>query len=262
VLEFAAVRIDLTKPARLALGVGLAGVVCGGLALGATGVSAVVLAWIATACFIVSAAYAFNRPDVFGKRGGQLLWWRTVPVLPYLVAFRISCALMRWWRQLPVLEEVVPGLHVGGRLRPEEVPRDTTLLVDLTCEFSEPALMRMQPGYRCLPVLDGACPPDEEACLALLDELAHAQGTIVVHCESGKGRAPTLAALVLMARGLAVGPLDAVERIRAGRPSAKPTGVDLEFMARIAGRLRPPGSAPAPHAGLPPSMIEWPPAFG
>jgi hypothetical protein len=157
----------------------------------------------------------------------------------------MACALMRWWRRLPALSPVVPGVYVGGRLRLGDLPLDTTLIVDLTCEFSEPWAVRAHPGYRGHPVLDGAAPANDDALLALLAEVARVPGAAVIHCESGKGRAPSVAALVLIARGLAPDLETALAMVRAGRPSAAPTAVDYRFMRRIAARL-----APAAAPGL------------
>ena len=89
-----------------------------------------------------------------------------------------------------------------------------------------------------MPVLDGATPPDEEAFLRLLHEVRIASGGVLFHCESGKGRAPTAAALALIARGVASDGATALELVRKGRPSAAPTRVDLEFIERIARRLQ------------------------
>jgi protein-tyrosine phosphatase len=61
---------------------------------------------------------------------------------------------------------------------------------------------------------------------------------VLFHCESGKGRAPTAAALALIAREVASDPATALELVRKGRPSSAPTRVDLDFVERIARRLR------------------------
>jgi hypothetical protein len=228
----------MTKPQRLALGIGCAGVISAGIASRATALSVVVTWWwIALACALVAGAYALNLPEVFGKRDGKLSIWHGLVLLPYLVALRIACALMRWWRRLPVLSPVVPGVYVGGRLRLGDLPPDTALIIDLTCEFSEPLAVRAHPGYRCHPVLDGAAPAKDQPFLTLLDEVARVPGAVVIHCESGKGRAPSVAALALIARRLAPDLETALALVRAGRPWAAPTEVDYRFMRRIAAQL-------------------------
>lgn len=245
----------MTKPQLLAVGIAGAGALFAVLASRAASLGVVVMLWwIAFACFMVAGAYAFNLPEIFGKRDGRLSTGRALLLLPYLLAFRIACALMRWWRGLPVLSRVAPGVYVGGRLRLRDLPADTALIVDLTCELSEPRALRAHPGYRCHPVLDGGAPPEAEdySLLALLDEVARTRGAAVVHCESGKGRAPSVAALVLIARRVAPDVSTALAMIRAARPWAAPTLVDYRFMERIAARL-----APAPGV-LPPVPVAYP----
>jgi hypothetical protein len=227
----------MTKPARIALGIAVAGAVCAALGALASGFPRALAWWTAAACLAVAFAYATNRPGIFGKRNGRLAPLRVLLLLPYVVAFRIACEIVRRLRIAPSWEEVAPGLYVGGRVDPGDLPAGLELIVDLTCEIGEPARVCAHPGYRCLPVLDGAAPPDDEAFLDLLDELRAAKGGVFIHCESGRGRAPTAAALALIARGVASDPPSALELVRKGRPSAAPTRVDLEFIDRIAARL-------------------------
>jgi protein-tyrosine phosphatase len=226
-----------TKPARLAIGIGLAGVAVGAAGLSSGDPWRWVAAWIAIACFLAAGAYALNRPDLFGKRSGRLSAGRALPVLPYLVAFRIACWVMRTWRRTPCVSEVEPDLWVGGRVAPHQVPRGAEVVVDLTCEFSAPAAIRRLPGYRSHPVLDGSYPRDEERFLALLDELAKSDAGVLVHCESGRGRAPTAAVLVLLWRGRARDAEEAIAMVRRGRPWTKLTATDLAFIERMALRL-------------------------
>jgi protein-tyrosine phosphatase len=154
-------------------------------------------------------------------------------------------------------------VYVGGRLGLSDLPPDTALIIDLTCEFSEPRAVRAHPGYRCHPVLDGAAPPEDGPLLAVLEEVARVRGATVIHCESGKGRAPSVAALALIARGVAPDLDAALAMVRAGRPSAAPTAVDHAFMQAVAARLVPaPGvaaAAPVPHAELGTAIPSLPP---
>jgi hypothetical protein len=227
----------MMKPAWIALGIAAAGAICALVGVLASGWPRALAWWTAAACFAVSLAYATNRPGIFGKRNGRLAPLRVLLLLPYVVAFRIACEIVRWLRIAPSWEAVAPGLYVGARVDPSDLPPNLELIVDLTCEIGEPARVRSHPGYRCVPVLDGAAPPDDEAFLHLLDEVRAASGGVLIHCESGRGRAPTAAALALIARGLASDPLCALDLVRKGRPSAAPTRVDLEFIDRIAARL-------------------------
>ncbi len=227
----------MTKPAKIALGIGVACAACAVLGGLASGPLRALAWWASGACLFVALAYATNRPGIFGKRDGRLAPLRVLLLLPYLAAFRVACELMRWRRRVPTWEEVAPGLYVGSRVDPGDLPPGLELVVDLTAEYAEPAAVRAHPGYRCVPVLDGAAPPDDEAFLRVLDEVRGASGGVLFHCESGRGRAPTAAALALIARGVAADAVSAVELVRKGRPAAAPTRVDLDFIARLAGRL-------------------------
>ncbi len=223
----------MRKPMKLAVGLGVASVVTTGLSWAVSQPYAFFAAWTAIACALVSGAYLGNWPAVFGKRRGRLQAWAVVLLLPYLSMFWFACWLMRIWRQTPNLDEIAPGLYVGGRLRGPDLPKDTTLIVDLTSEFSEPRELRSHPGYRAVAVLDGAFPPDEQAFRDLLDEVARVQGNVVLHCEAGRGRAPTAAALALLWRGMAEDAEEAIARVVRGRPCASPTRSDVEFIRSV-----------------------------
>lgn len=227
----------MTKPVRLAIGIGAAGLACAGAAALLAGPARWLAAWTALACWLVAGAYALNRPGVYGKRDGRLVPWRVVPVLPYLLAFWAALRGIRAARRLAPFDRIAPGVYVGGRIPADALPGDVALVADFTCEYSEPAALRRHPGYRSLPVLDGHVPPDEEAFLGLLEEMAETDGGVFLHCEAGVGRAPTAAALLLLRRRIVSDLPSALERIRKRRPAAQPTRSDLRFMERIARRL-------------------------
>jgi len=228
----------MTKPVKLALGIGGAGLVCAAIGLVLPAPWSWLLGWTALSCLLSAAAYRWNHPGVYGKRDGMLVWWRALPLLPFLLAFRISMLIRRAQQRGPDWHEVVPGLSVGARVDTPQLPAGLELVVDLTSEWPAPRRVRGLPGYRCLPVLDGSTPPDDERFLALLEEILAASGSVYVHCEEGRGRAPTLAAAVLIARGIAPDVPAALELVRKARPSACPTRTDQRFLEHIAPRLR------------------------
>lgn len=223
----------VTKPNKIALGIGVAGSVCAAAAWMVTGVAGLLLAWTTAACAIAAAAYVANRPDWFGKRDGRLTW-RSVPAAPYLVAFRFACATMRWWRPKDRPTLVAPGVWVGGRVQ-GALPAGVTRVVDLVAEFTEPAAARARAGYCSLPTLDGGVPPDRARCLALLTHLARdGDGAgVLVHCDAGRGRAPTFAAALLVARGIAPDVAAALRLVCARRPVSHPGAVDVAFLRAI-----------------------------
>ena len=63
-------------------------------------------------------------------------------------------------------------------------------------------------------------------------------GGVLVHCDSGRGRAPTMAAAILIARGLALDVASALAVVRERRPVSSPTRVDVAFLERVLPRLR------------------------
>ena len=223
----------MTKPTMLTIGIGSAALICLIISALLPAPWAWLAIWTAVSCGLVSAAYALNLPGIFGKRDGGLPWHRRVVLGPYLLAFGIACELMRRSREAAPVDEVLPGLYVGGRITAEDLPDDVHLVVDLVAEFAEPTAIRQLDGYRALPILDGGYPADEVAFAELLEEAAACARPVLVHCDSGKGRAPTFAALILIRRGLAGDPESAFEIIRNGRPTTAPTASDLAFARRV-----------------------------
>lgn len=228
----------MTKPRILALGIATAGALAAAAAVYTGGSAAWLLGWIALACGIAAAAYLTNRPALLGKDDGRLVAWRILPVVPYVLAYGIAAWVRRAKRRYASWDQVAPGLYVGSRLHADELPTGVELVVDLTAELPETASVRRLPGYRSLPVLDGAYPPHEERFLALLEEMSAATGGVYVHCISGRGRAPTAAATLLLARGVAPDAASALELVRKRRSVAAPTATDVRFVERIARRLR------------------------
>jgi protein-tyrosine phosphatase len=227
----------LTKPQSLALGIGAAAAVCALLGAELGGIAGLAFGYTAAGCAAVAAAYAWNRPEIFGKRAGALPRTRIAALLPFLVAYRLACLGMRASRRWPAWCEVAPGLCVGGRPRARELPANLEFIVDLTAEFSAAHGIRTRRGYRSFPILDGHFPRDEVAFLALLREVVRSGGSVLFHCESGRGRAPTACAAALLVRGDAPDVATAVEWVHKGRPQSHPTRSDLEFLARVARRL-------------------------
>jgi protein-tyrosine phosphatase len=226
----------VTKPAKIGLGIGAAAVVCAGLAAVATGIARWFFVWTSASCVVASLAYALNRPHWLGKRSGAM-GPRAWLILPYIAAFGIAVRLMRWWRGADRPTRVAPGVWVGGRTEASTLPPGVTTVVDLVAEYPAPRAVRALPGYRNLLVLDGGVPPDPDAFLALVREVADAEGEVLVHCDSGRGRAPTFAAALLVVRGLAPDVERALAMLRAARAVVAPTRVDRAFLALVEPRL-------------------------
>ncbi len=238
----------MTKPGKLAVGIGAAAAVCGVLAVPLPTSVAWVPGWASLSCALAAWAYVANLPGIYGKRHGRLVWWRAAPTAVFLGAFRIACALMRAWRRHPTKSRVSASVWVAGRVEGDDLPADLEFVVDLVSEFPEPAGVRRRPGYRFLPVLDGGVPPAVEPVLELLEELADPRRPALVHCDSGMGRAPTFAALLMLRRGEA----DTVDEARAAIERARPFvhlgTADRAFLARVAPHVPRPSLTPTAAA--------------
>ncbi len=227
----------VTKAAKIAFGIAVAGACCGAVALASSGGARLWWAWTAGTCAVAAGAYLANRPAWLGKRAGRFGPWALV-MAPYLVAYRIASALARRWRGPDAPTRIVEWLWVAGRLDPRSFPPGVTHVVDLVAEYPEPRWARLLPGYRNLLILDGGKPPAPDRFIELVRELRDVPGGVLVHCDSGRGRAPTLAAALLVARGVAPDVRSAIALIRARRPVASPTRTDRAFLELLTPRLR------------------------
>ena len=135
----------MTKPRKLAVGIAAAAAVCGALAVLAPVAVAWLLGWASLSCALSAWAYVANRPDVYGKRNGRLVWWRAAPTAVFLGAFRVACALMRAWRRRPATSRVSGSVWVAGRVEARDLPDELAFVVDLVAEFPEPAAVRRLP---------------------------------------------------------------------------------------------------------------------
>ena len=228
----------MTKPLLLALCIAGAGLAAAAGGTAATGAPRWLLFWIAVACGAMSFAYLTNDPSWLGKRRGRLVGWEALLVAPYVLAYAIAARVRRARRRYDAWNEVAPGLYVGARIPADLLPGGVARVLDLTAEIPEIADVRRLPGYRSLPVLDGATPPEEDRFLAVIRELLDETGGIYIHCVSGRGRAPTAAAALLLARGVARDTASAFELVCKGRSAAAPTATDVRFVEGIASRLR------------------------
>ena len=195
-----------------------------------------VLLWPAVSFALVAAAYAGVGPRVFGKRpDGTLRPVHLVALLPFLAFASGVWHVLRLTGGKPAWHEVAPGLYLGRRVFAGELPSGVGLVVDLTAEFVEPAAVRTGREYRSLPVLD-ALPPDEARFAALVAEVAAFPGPVYVHCARGHGRSGLFVAAVVLARGLAATPADAVKRVRGARPGVRLKKGQARLLERVAAK--------------------------
>ena len=196
-----------------------------------------ILLWASVSFLLVGFAYLGLGPRVFGKRAdGTMAVWSIIPLLPYLLCVWVIWRLWRLtWRREPY-QELTAGIIIGRRLFPSEYPERVDCVLDLTCEFPEFKAVRRTWDYRCFPILDG-CVPKSSDLVALIGRLDDVPGTLYVHCAEGHGRTGLVAAAILLARGLATEPDEAIRMVRARRPGVKLKKRQREMVAEVANAL-------------------------
>ena len=204
---------------------------------------ALFLLWPTVTCLLVGLAYAGLGAGVFGKRpGGSLPLVTRVLLLPYLGFTWAIWKLKRKISREPYFSEVVPGLWVGRRVLGEELPEGVQIVVDVTCEFAEPDSVLRRCEYRSLPTLNYAA-PEPRAFGSLAAELAGREG-IYIHCAQGHGRSATLAAAILLRRGVAASAAEALAAVVKVRPRVHLEASQAALLAAYAAGL----PAPPPPA--------------
>jgi protein-tyrosine phosphatase len=191
------------------------------------------LLWPALSFLIVAAAYAGLGPAVFGKcPDGRFAWWAVALLLPYLAVTWALWHLVRLFGREVCCHEVAPGLWLGRRALPNELPADIALVIDLTAEFSKPRGVRQGRTYLCLPTLDTLA-PNERAFTELVRRVVASPRAVYVHCASGHGRSATVAAALLIARGLAKDAKEAEAMLRQARPGVRLQKAQRALLARV-----------------------------
>ncbi len=191
------------------------------------------LVWPGGSLLLVAAAFAGLGPRVFGKRrDGTVSWWALLALFPYLLLTWVVWQFLRLTSKEPCCHEIVTGIWVGRRVYASELPADVSLIVDLTAEFPEPRAVRAGRSYVCLPTLDTTA-PNADALRAVVRRVDEHRGGVYIHCASGHGRAATVAAALLLARGLAADVRQAESLLRRVRPGIRLKRVQRALLERV-----------------------------
>lgn len=175
------------------------------------------LLWPAAVMFALWLVYLTDAPRALGKRADGTLapiaWIVWGPVFAYQW---IAHEVVRRFSDEPVATEVAPGVWVGRRPRPGELPAGVAAVIDLCAEFAAAPAVRRGGNYMSIPTLDARAPSPAEL-VRIIEAATAAHGPVLVHCALGHGRSATAAAAILVRRGEAT--LDDVEaKLRAQRP--------------------------------------------
>jgi dual specificity MAP kinase phosphatase len=136
------------------------------------------------------------------------------------------------------LSQITPQLHVGGQYRrrgwPRLAERGVTAVINMRIEYDDNHGGIAPETYLHLPTVDDAAPTLAQLGQGVdfIRQEVDRGGSVYVHCASGVGRAPALAAAYFVSIGL--GPDAAWDRIRAVRPFVRPTPPQIEQIQRFA----------------------------
>jgi protein-tyrosine phosphatase len=187
----------------------------------ALGLWGVFLLWPVAALGIAAGAYFGFGPGIYRKDEGRLPWCARFVLAPILLGQFLS--LLYYRLRCRAWDEVVPAVRMGRKLNKTEaaeaVKQGVTAVLDLTAEFSEASPFRGT-RYLNLPILDLTAPTQDQLreAAAFIAEQA-AEGTVYVHCKIGYSRSAAVVAAYLLASGKARWIDEAVELLRAARPS-------------------------------------------
>lgn len=149
----------------------------------------------------------------------------------------------------PVLRHsrVTPYLYVGGRVSGLGWRRLHAAGVDAIVNMRQEQPLEKRDvtpaAYLCLPTPDNHAPTLEQleqGSAFMADAIGQKRG-VYVHCASGVGRAPTMAAAYLLTTGLSLD--EALAAIRRTRPFIRLNRLQIEQLARFAARQNSQGQA-------------------
>lgn len=223
---------------RRDLGIGFvaSGLATLALALAASLTVQLALGWLALSLICVGWAYLRHDTRVFGKRpDGTRQLAATIALLPYLVALDLVWQLVRLTSREPAVSQLDGQVWLARRLLAHELPAEVETIVDLTCEQVEPAAIRQRPHHVCFPILDATAPRLDEFRAAI--ERVAAAERVLIHCAQGHGRTGLFAAALLLRRGLASTPEQALARISAARPGVRLSRVQEQALRDYAGAI-------------------------
>ena len=142
------------------------------------------------------------------------------------------------------VSQITPHVHVGGQYRrrgwPALASRGITAVVNLRTEFDDEEAGIAPSAYLYLPAIDDDAPTLDQLRVGadfVGDEISRG-GAVYIHCGSGIGRAPTMAAAYFVSTGLSSE--HAWAKIRQVRPFIRPTAPQIDQLERFATELASP----------------------
>ena len=185
--------------------------------------------WIGAVFILTGLMYFVKAPQWLGKRRDG-----TVPILswilwgPLLGLSWLTYAGFRAIMRENASDPVHPRIFVGRRPRPQEIPSEVTLVIDLCAELSAHPEVREKYTYLALPTLDGTDPTQDKLREAV-EAFRTTPGAAYVHCAFGHGRSATVAgALLIAAHGASWKTVES--EMRKKRPRIRMMGMQTDAL--------------------------------
>ncbi len=180
------------------------------------------------------------KPLRLAIKGLRILLWR-LRHQGLLVTFTWAWTrLYLWLMGRPVLRycQITPDLYVGGQMNARGwrrlAARGLTASLNMRSEFDDSVYGLGPENYLWLPTDDDHAPTLDQLRqgVGFIRATLERGGRVYVHCASGVGRAPTMAAAYLVSTGLTPG--EALALIRKTRPFIKPTAAQVAALEQFA----------------------------
>jgi hypothetical protein len=175
-----------------------------------------------------------------GLEGVGILWTRLVDqgLWPTTLWAADHAVRIVTGANIRAVSQITPQLHVGGQYRrrgwPRLAARGVTAVVNLRIEYDDGEAGIAPDRYLYLPTVDDHPPSLEHLRrgVAFMAVEIEGGGGVFVHCGSGVGRAPTMAAAYLVSTGKTVD--EAWKEIQEKRPFVRPRAEQVAQVARFA----------------------------
>lgn len=179
------------------------------------------------------------------RKGISILMWRLQHHGVAVTFTWLWTRLFLWTVRRPVLRYcgVAPRLYVGGQMNASGwrwlVGKGITADVNMRSEFDDLDHGIEPEAYIWLPTADDHAPTLDQlrSGVAFITEAVKNGRAVYVHCASGVGRAPTMAAAYLMSTGKTLD--QALVQIQRVRPFIKITPPQLDVLESFAAEVKP-----------------------
>lgn len=198
---------------------------------------------VTTGGIIAESVDVQERPDMKLSKGPAILWERLTRQGVWVTVLWAADHATRILTGAPLrrVSQITANMHVGGQYRrrgwSRMEARGVTAVINMRTEFDDKQVGIAPERYLHLPTVDDHAPSLgqlAEGTAFIASEIGR-DGQVYIHCGSGVGRAPTMAAAYLISTGLPTH--EAWAMIRRVRPFIRPTAAQVEQLDRFAAQI-------------------------